>query len=246
MEKSIFYDINILSRIKNLCENTCIDDQINIYMNLKYVIDNIITSVAADGIFTHNGSDYHISNFDTTRVLCMFNIIGNLDETHREFKYDISKWDISNVKDMSRMFYNTTYTSDAPLTWEFFSENLNDMRGMFSYAKINTSIKYLWYTVNVTNMIEMFEGAEINSSISFNTPNVTNMYRMFLYATINGTINFSDWNVSSVTNMYSMFYKCTFSSDLDLSRWDVRNVKHYDYFSSGQYELKLPNFNTTN
>ena len=164
------------------------------------------------GIFTHNEIDYHISNFDTSNVKFMYSLIGTsipnktAAASVTTFNYDISGWNVSNVKDMTWMFYNTNYISTKPLTWD---------------------------VSNVTTMNSMFYMAIINSDINFsdgNVSNVTDMGGMFNDAIINSDINFSDWDVSNVTNMTHMFHYAEINSNVtvDLSSWGEKTHDDVD------------------
>ncbi|WP_318344852.1 BspA family leucine-rich repeat surface protein, partial [Flagellimonas baculiformis] len=102
--------------------------------------------------------------------------------------------DLSQVADMSLMFYGATS----------FNGDLSR-----------------WSTSNVTDMIAMFYGAaSFNADISgWDTSNVGNMSSMFAGATVfNGDI--SGWDTSSVTDMNQMFVGATVFNG-DLSGWDT-------------------------
>ena len=131
---------------------------------------------------------------------------------------DISSWDVSNVTDMSLMFY-----------------------GAYDFNQDIGS----WDVSSVTSMSDMFVGAEsFNQDIGdWDVSNVTTMYKMFGYAeSFNQDIG--SWDVSSVTDMKGMFYDAI-SFNQDLSSWDVNNVTNYDSFSIGasNWTLPQPNFN---
>lgn len=91
----------------------------------------------------------------------------------------ISKWDTSNVKNMSSMFYNMENFNEDISSWNV--EQVEDMSYMFEGAdKFNQDISD-WNTSNVTNMRGMFyEASSFNQDISsWNTKNVKDMYDMF-------------------------------------------------------------------
>ena len=177
------------------------------------------------GFFKHNEIDYHISNFDTSNVKFMHSLIGTSIPTETAatsvttFKYDISGWNVSNVKDMTYMFYNTNYISTKPLTWD---------------------------VSNVTTMNSMFYMAIINSDINFsdgNVSNVTDMGGMFNAAIINRDINFSDWDVSNVIDMKYMFHYAEIKSNVNvnLSSWVTRDDVDKSLFNQGvKGNLTLP------
>jgi surface protein len=86
-----------------------------------------------------------------------------------QFNEDISRWDVSNVKSMSNMFYGAESFDNfgKPLNWGEKTKNVEDMAGMFGNAwKFNQDISD-WEVSNVKDMSRMFVGAtEFNQDIS--------------------------------------------------------------------------------
>jgi surface protein len=80
-----------------------------------------------------------------------------------DFNEDISRWDVSNVQTMRKMFAGMI-TFNQPLThWN--TSKVQDMSLMFQYTcQFNHALNH-WNTANVTNMSGMFCGAH-----SFNQP----------------------------------------------------------------------------
>ena len=124
---------------------------------------------------------------------------------YMNFKHiDISDWDVSNIKSMRGMFW--------------------DSRELESVGDLSN-----WDVSNVTDMQYMFcKVVNFNQDISkWDVSNVIDMSFMFqLCKKFNQDI--SDWNVSNVTDMKYMFYRCE-SFNQDISKWDVSNVRHHDY-----------------
>ena len=116
----------------------------------------------------------------------------------------ISKWNVSNITDMSSLFKNRSLFNDDISEWDV--SNVTNMMGMFAHAKSFNQLLNNWDVSNVTNMYFMFENA-----ISFNQPlnnwdvsNVTIMRDMFAHAkSFNQPLN--NWDVSKVENMSSKF-----------------------------------------
>jgi surface protein len=93
------------------------------------------------------------------------------------FNGDISRWDVSNVREMSRMFSESYFNRDISK----------------------------WNVGNVLNMQSMFEHSLFNKDISsWNVSSVQNMDYMF--ARSNFCKDISGWDVSGVNTHYQTFY----------------------------------------
>ena len=143
------------------------------------------------------------NDIDVSHIRSFCNDVGNggiFDNTF--FKYiDISGWDVSNVTNMSCMFFGC--------------------EGLKSVGDISG-----WDVSNVTNMASMFcDCCSLNQDLSdWDVSSVTNMARMFNDCE-SFNQNISNWNVSSVHDMTGMFWGCK-SFNQDLSGWNVSNVTH--------------------
>ena len=75
---------------------------------------------------------------------------------------DISLWDVSNVTNMSDMFYESEFNGDIS-KWSV--SNVQDMSWMFYLSQFNGDISR-WDVSNVTDMCQMFEGSQFQGDIS--------------------------------------------------------------------------------
>ncbi|QVK08365.1 BspA family leucine-rich repeat surface protein [Mycoplasma mycoides] len=112
-----------------------------------------------------------------------------------------TKWDTSNIEDMSYVFYNTNYINDPSIA-EWDVSKVKTMEGMFGKSRSFNQDLSKWDVSNVKNFKGMFSEAT-----DFNN---------------NGKhLNWDD-KLKNATNMESMF-KNTSSFTHDLSGWKLTN-----------------------
>ena len=163
----------------------------------------------------------------------------NIDFT--DYNFNISKWDVSNVKDMNWMFHNCENFNCDLSKWNV--SKVTDMISMFNNCKNFNCDLSGWKVSNVEYMNGMFENCKkFNSDLSkWDVSNVKEMSYMF-----EGCENFnsdlSKWDVSNVKEMWGMFYNCeNFNSDL--SGWDVSNMTDMQNMFNGCSSLeKIPDW----
>ncbi len=147
--------------------------------------------------------------------------------------YDFSNWDVSNITNLSRMFWNASaYTNKGkPLTWNTQSVTL--MNGLFNGNKFNQDISD-WNVSKVTQMQWMFQNNTVfnngnqpldwgnktaklqkiqkmfagatafNQDLEWSTPQLTDANTAFSGATVfNGDL--SSWNTEKLSLMHDMF-----------------------------------------
>ena len=129
-------------------------------------------------------NDIDVSNMDS---FCSNNT-GIFEKT--KFKYiDISDWDVSNVTNMSSMFFDCWELKSVGDISKWDVSNVTDMWYMFAFCeKFNQDISK-WDVSNVTDMSHMFSKCKkFNQDLSeWNVSNVTNMSHMFYYSGITNT-----------------------------------------------------------
>jgi surface protein len=164
---------------------------------------------------------------------------------------EINTWDVSNISDMSALFFDKSTFNENIADWD--TSNVNDMSRMFSRASSFNQDISNWDTSSVTNMEEMFAWTSFNRDISsWDVSNVESFFRTFAYTTafnqpigswdvssavtISGMFrgsndqtrtvfnqDISSWNTSNVINMSEVFAYADFNQDI--GDWDISNVR---------------------
>jgi len=188
-----------------------------------------------------NGED--LSKYCTSLVTSMsgfFRSSRGPEQGVEEFDFDINNWDVSNVTDMSSMFYR--YRNIKGLDhWDV--SNVTDMNFMYSNCLINSDLS-MWGVSNVTNMNGMFSSTRLSGDISeWNVSKVTDMSGMFGFDPNTYNIgpayfdsDISEWDVSNVQNMSNMFDGLIYFN-VDISNWDVSKVNDMSGMFSSNYSF---------
>ena len=186
------------------------------------------------------GKDCNLNWIDTSEITSMNKLFNPKEWDQTYFHGDISKWDVSNVKDMSKLFHRTDFNGDIS-QWDV--SNVKDMNNMFAYSNFNRDISN-WDVSNVLDMQSMFSNSSFNGDISkWNVGNVVDMSWMFRHSVFTGDI--SKWNVSNVVNMQSMFSDSEFNGDIN--QWNVSNVNEMQWlFNSSKFNKNISNWNVSN
>lgn len=138
---------------------------------------------------------------------------------------DLSKVDLSKVKNFAGLFQSCTKLEDI------------------NFTNINTS--------SATNMSFMFYGCSSLSSIdvsNFNTSNVTDFNSMFSRCTKLENLDITDFDTSNAENISSMFLYCSKLTSIDLSKFitsEVTDMRSLFSGCSSLENLNLSNFNTS-
>ena len=173
----------------------------------------------------------------TTNLAGMFKEIDNVGSIN-----NIENWDVSNVTNMSEMFWGTNFNDDIS-AWNVGS--VTNMRQMFFATNTFNQSIGTWDVSSVTDMNGMFYSASaFNQNLDlWDVSNVTDMGTMFRFA-INFNGDIYSWSVCSVSNMSQMFESAA-QFNKDLSNWKVPLIPtepfKFDYQASN-WILPRPGF----
>ena len=109
-----------------------------------------------DYAFKHN--IYDLNFIDTSEITDMSNLFEDI-----RHNFDVSKWDMSNVTDISFMFYGCHNFNCDLSRWNV--SKVENMSGMFKESRFNGDISK-WNVSKVRTMKEMFMMSVFNQDIS--------------------------------------------------------------------------------
>lgn len=155
-------------------------------------------------------------------------------------------YDVSQVTDMSYMFYNCSGLTSLDLS-EWDTSKVTSMSNMFKNCSelTNLNISNL-NTANVTSMSSMFSYCSHLTSLdlsTWNTSNVVYMNYQFEYCLKITTLDLSTWDTSNVIDMRYMFSNCSGLTELDLSNWNLSKLREMGsmfYNCKSLTNLQLP------
>lgn len=177
------------------------------------------------GKFSATDSPTILSNTD---MRFMFSLTRNNYIDYDTTKIDsIKYWNTENVVNMKYMFSGLMYFNVDISGWN--TSNVVNMENMFANALVFNKNIGSWNTSKVTNMKRMFLNARLfNKNIgNWNTSNVTDMTHMFMNAySFNQDIR--NWNTSKVIYMSDMFHAAS-AFNYDVSNWNRSSVSNNEF-----------------
>lgn len=191
---------------------------------------NCVSYIHENKMYPYNTvRDFHydLSSWNVSNVTNMNYMFTYNDGSYTNNEnYDISNWNTSNVRTMKGMFYECSGVKLKIKNWD--TSNVTDMSYMFGCTTQMHSDISTWDTSNVRDMSSMFRGrmALYSDITGLDVSSVENMDHMFYYC-FNFNQPIGNWNVSNVTNMNNMFDLAQ-EFDQDISMWNVYNVRTWN------------------
>ena len=99
-----------------------------------------------------------LNDIDTSAITDMSRLFFHLD---KYFHGDISKWNVSNVEDMSGMFYGMKYFNCDISNWDV--SNVKKMSVMFAWCENFDCNLNDWDVSNVTDMKSAFQNSALEN-----------------------------------------------------------------------------------
>ncbi|OBV29363.1 hypothetical protein BKN38_06835 [Helicobacter sp. CLO-3] len=199
--------------------------------DMSYMFADYMTwSHPIEWVLKDNLSHWNVSKVESMRGMFYWSLHYIKDNLK------IEQWDTSSLRDMSYIFFRTS-----------FSENINDwnvskvenMEGAFMEALDFDQPLDKWDMRNVKSISYMFHGAvSFNQNLqAWDTSNIVDMsytFGGFGGADVITIYNqpLESWDISSVENMEGMFYYAK-NYEQSLDKWDVSKVKNMDRMFEG-------------
>ncbi|MGB5980680.1 MAG: BspA family leucine-rich repeat surface protein [Nonlabens sp.] len=188
------------------------DDAFTFLMNMQSVTNDtpdLSICTSLRGMFAHSRFNSNIDNWDVSNITDMSLMFFQA----QDFNQSLNSWDVGSVQYFNSMFNHATAFNGGISNWNLASaSNLNNL---FNNATSFDQDISNWDTSNVINMQGVFAGAT-----SFNQPldnwdvsSVTDFSLMFAESSFNLPI--TSWNTQSATNMRAMFAASVFNQPIN-------------------------------
>lgn len=165
---------------------------------------------------------------DPSEMPSLEEVFKSYDRYPYKCSIDVSKWDVSGVKNLYSTFMNFDGNIIGLENWDV--SHVENM--LMTFYKCGNPGMVLdlskWNTSNVKIMNSTFMRFKgyVKGLENWDVSKVTNMSNMFHGVAEKFNLDLSKWNISNVDNTEEMFYR--FSGDVTgFENWDFSNVKHY-------------------
>lgn len=163
-----------------------------------------------------------------------------------QFNSDISTWNVSKVKSMKWLFYDTIIINNIDLSsWNV--TNVTDFSGMFSNSSLSqeSANKLInWDMANATDVSSMFSYLRLTNFDfikNWNLSNVQDISSFFSrnYVIENITVSkvFPINSKSKITNIRNLFEGCNKLTTIDISNWDTSKINNFTQLFDGTTSL---------
>ena len=137
-------------------------------------------------------------------------LIKNIKELFNNNIYDFNCIDTSLISDMSELFYNDIFSTIVFDVSDWDVSNVKTMRNMFKKCENFNCDLSKWDVSNVEDMTNMFYECKYFTGKgleNWDVSNVRYIARMFTDCG-NFDCDLSNWNIHNVTSTYGLFWNC--------------------------------------
>ena len=230
-------DVSSLKKVKKLIVKSCPNlTNVNMLDNVEELYIEECPIVEDENSLKIVRKNIHFDNF-TLRIAS--NIWYAMRSRALVIYGHISNWDVSNVTNMKKLFYDKSQFNDNIEFWDV--ANVEDMSHMFQNLKVFNQPLARWNVSKVRTMQSMFEDAKcFNQPLStWNTGNVKDMKSTFANCKhFNQPL--SKWDISNVEDMTEMFYNASNFSQC-LTYWNISHVAEVDNMFDGADKFRSNN-----
>ena len=152
------------------------EDHYDYFPKTKEELSKIIQNLLKD-------NQTNLNVIDVSKITDMSELFYKINQNIKMSNIDVSKWNVSKVKNMQYMFFDCHEFNCDLSNWNV--SNVENMKGMFQNC-------------------ENFEGKGLEN---WDVSNVKYTKYMFFECT-NFNCDLSNWDVSNVESMFGMFYNC--------------------------------------
>ena len=195
---------------------------------------------------THSLTSLAIEHWDTSAVENMSWMFGMTALS----QLNLNQWDISQVQDLSAMFYGASHLTNLEISkWD--TSAVRDMSHLFqATTRLKTIQVKDWETSNVQSMAYLFahSGVETLDIGSWDVSNVETLQGAFSNLSALTTLNLNQWQTTHLKNLTETFRDSTALTQLFIDQWEVSQVTTMDGLFKGMTsltQLELGNWKTT-
>ena len=128
---------------------------------------------------------------------------------------DISKWNISNAKNMNGVFIRCSSLEYIPDISNWNTSNVENMYGIFATG----------YSMNSKN--DMFFKCDSLMSNNEQSEQDSSIYKRDGHSSLKKIPDISKWNIDNITNISCMFANCSSLEYLpDISKWNTNKLNN--------------------
>lgn len=174
-----------------------------------------------------------IEYLDTSRVTDMSDLFR---ECYTIFNYDLSRWNVSNVTTMDKMFEDIFFHPGDCGFGQWNVSKVKSMKAMFKNSKRMSSTIGAWDTRSLENAEEMFCKARFftQSLANWNTGRLRNAKAMFKEIGVDMDWDWAieQWDMRNVQDMSSMFEQCA-KFNRPIGCWNISKVTNLKMMFAG-------------